>query len=100
MFEKIKSFLYSLNEAHFSIIVLAIAIAISYVAGITENGTTEVLGNCIVKASTYLISATGLTALYGTLKLNVRDEILTEQNVALGILLAGLYLGLGFALGG
>lgn len=100
MFDKLKLLLFKMNEGHFSAIVLAIAIAISYIAGITEDGMTEVLGNSVVKAATYLIAATGMTALYGTLQLDVKKEILVQHNIALGILLAGLYLGLGFTLGG
>ena len=89
-----------LNETHFNIGYILLAIIVGVLAVVCGFATAEVLFGILLKSVTYSVSSViFIKALMGP-EVDVKKEILEQNNVALAILVAGFLCGLGFSIGG
>jgi ABC-type multidrug transport system permease subunit len=96
MFEKIKAWFGKINETHFNVGYILLTIIVGALAVMFGFATAEILFGILIKAVTYSVSAAiFLKALMGP-GVDVKKEILTENNVALAVMVAGFLAGLGF----
>lgn len=100
MLGKIKEWFGKINETHFNIGYILLTIIVGTLAVMSGFATAEILFGILIKAVTYSVSAAVfLKALMGP-GVDVKNEILTENNVALAVMVAGFLCGLGFSIGG
>lgn len=89
-----------MNETHYNLGYLALVALVGILAVIFGFATAEVLLGILMKSATFIVSAVVfLKAAMGP-EVDVKKEILEQNNTALAILMAGIFAGLGFSIGG
>lgn len=100
MSKTIKEWFDNLNETYYNIGYIFVVIVVGILAIVCGFAPAEVLLGIMLKSVTFTVSSlVFLKASFGP-KVDVKQEILVQENVALAILIAGFFAGLGFSIGG
>lgn len=97
---KVKEWIGELNETYYNIGYILVTILAGVLAIAFGLATAEVIFGILIKSAIYVISsALFMKALMGP-RVDIKKEILTENNIALAILVGSFLVGLGCALSG
>lgn len=100
MLSKFTAWLDQINETYYNIGYIALVAIVGVLAIVFGFATAEILFGILLKSVSYTVSAVVfLKAAMGP-KVDVRKEILEQGNIALAILIAGFFAGLGYSIGG
>lgn len=100
MSQTIKEWFDKMNETYYNIGYIGVVTIVGILAIVCGFAPAEVLLGIMLKSVTFTVSSlVFLKASFGP-SVDVKKEILEQENVALAILIAGFFAGLGFSIGG
>ena len=100
MLSKIKAWFGKINETYFNLGYILLTVIVGVLAVVCGFAAAEVIFGVLIKSVIYTVSSiVFLKALMGP-DVDVKQEILEQENIALALLVAGFLCGLGFSIGG